>query len=884
MEKNNLGYLKIEDTTYRYTDISSVKNVVELPYSVRILLESIIRKKDDYVYTEEHIKYLKDYINNQNKEIPFAPSRVILQDFTGVPAVVDLTSMGMKMIEETGKNTLTPEIPVDLVIDHSLQVDFWGDEKALEKNKEKEYFRNIERYEFLKWAEENTKGLKIIPPSNGIIHQMNLEYLGKVVMENNGHLYPDTLMGTDSHTTMINGLGILGWGVGGIEAEGAMLGQPSYIPVPKVIGVKLEGKLKEGSTATDLALFITKRLRDYGVVGSFVEYFGEGYETLSLADRATIANMAPEYGATCGYFPVDEKTIEYLLLTGRNKKDVERIKSYYIKNKLFYDKKDDIKYYDTIKIDLDKVVTSLSGPKRPQDIIELSNMKKEFTESLTREAGNRGYGLEKKEIEKEISITLKDGKKCQIKTGAVVIAAITSCTNTSNPSVIIGAGILAKKAFEKGLRVNDYVKTSFTPGSKVVKKYLDNSGLSIYLDKLGFQINGYGCATCIGNSGSLDENLEEEIIKNNILVSSVLSGNRNFEGRIHPVVKANYLGSPPLVVAYAIAGNISVDLYKEPIGVGKDGSDVYLNEIWPSSEEINHYISKYVTSEIFSEIYKNSSFGDDKWESIKSEKTKDFKFKDDSTYIKNPPFFNDLYGDVTKDIKKEMKILAVFGDSVTTDHISPAGNIGENTPAGRYLSEKGLGRSDFNTYGSRRGNHEVMMRGTFANIRIRNKMVPKTEGGFTKYYPENKEMTIFEACEKYREDGCGLIVFAGKDYGMGSSRDWAAKGPKLLGVRIVVAESYERIHRSNLSMMGILPLQFIKGDTVDSLKIKGDEIIKIIDPDKIRPKSIIRIEIKDSNGRIREVELKVRLDSPVEYEYFLNGGILPMVLKNKINK
>ncbi len=807
--------LKIQDVTYEYYNLESLEkygyDIKHLPFSIKVLLESVLRQWDGIAINDDHIKDLAQWTKHRGGrgEVPFKPARVILQDFTGVPSVLDLASMReaiASMIEEgkTSKDIeemikrINPEVPVDLIIDHSVQVDYYGMEEALSENVKREFERNKERYQFLNWAQKAFNNFTVVPPSTGIVHQVNLEYLAKVVIDKEVKgkkiLYPDTLVGTDSHTTMINGLGVLGWGVGGIEAEAGMLGQASYFPVPEVIGVRMVGKLPMGATATDLALRITKLLRDRGVVGKFVEYFGEGLKTLSLADRATIANMAPEYGATCGFFPVDEETLDYLLLTGRSKEHVNIVKNYLKANMMFYENDmEEPVYTEIIELDLSTVETALSGPKRPQDLIPLGKMKEEFIKSVTAPLGNHGHGLTKKEFEKKVEVSLSDGRKATMETGAVVIASITSCTNTSNPSVMLGAGLLAKKAVEKGLKVPAYVKTSLAPGSKVVREYLEAAGLLPYLAALGFHIVGYGCATCIGNSGPLLPEITQAISDNDLLVTSVLSGNRNFEGRIHSLVKANYLASPPLVVAYALAGTTNIDLTSDPIGLDKEGKKVYLKDIWPSSEEILRAVMDYVQPEMFKKEYSLVYENNELWNEIKINEGSLYEFDKESTYIRKPPFFEQLSME-PEDLKplKGLRVIASLGDSVTTDHISPAGAIGKNTPAGRYLMDHGIEPKDFNTYGSRRGNHEVIMRGTFANIRIRNRLAGGIEGGYTTYLPTGELMSIYEACMKYKEDDTGLVVLAGKDYGMGSSRDWAAKGPSLLGVKAVIAESFEK--------------------------------------------------------------------------------------------
>lgn len=905
-KENARKHLKIQDKTYEYYSLESLEeagyNVKNLPYSIKVLLESLLRGWDGVAITDDHIKDLANWADHRGSkgEVPFKPARVILQDFTGVPSVLDLASMRSAIAEHAKSHDdidlaqmierINPEVPVDLVIDHSVQVDYYGTGDALAENVKREFERNKERYQFLNWAQKAFDNFSVVPPSTGIVHQVNLEYLAKVVIDDQAEdkstrvLYPDTLVGTDSHTTMINGLGVLGWGVGGIEAEAGMLGQPSYFPIPEVIGVRLTGKLPTAATATDLALRVTKLLRDRGVVGKFVEYFGQGVHNLSLADRATVANMAPEYGATCGFFPVDEETLDYLLLTGRSKDHIDKVRAYLKANSMFYEKglAEPI-YTEIIELDLSTVETGLSGPKRPQDLISLGQMKEAFVSSVTAPLGNQGHGLTEEEFEKKVNITLEDGRKGTITTGSVVIASITSCTNTSNPSVMLGAGLLAKKAVEKGLKVPPYVKTSLAPGSKVVTGYLESADLQKYLDALGFQTVGYGCATCIGNSGPLLPEITSAINENDLLVSSVLSGNRNFEGRIHPLVKANYLASPALVVAYALAGTVNIDLTKEPIGLDSDGNKVYLKDIWPSSDEIQALVIDHVKPDLFDKEY-SVVYDDNKmWNEIEINEGSLFEFDEASTYIRKPSFFTNLSKEPDK-IKplKGLRVIASLGDSVTTDHISPAGAIGKNTPAGRYLMDHGLEPKEFNTYGSRRGNHEVMMRGTFANIRIRNRIAPDTEGGYTSYWPTGEVMSIYDACMKYKEDGIGLVVLAGKDYGMGSSRDWAAKGPSLLGVKAVIAESYERIHRSNLVMMGVLPLQYLDGQSAESLGLNGEETIEILLGEDIKLGDKAEVVATSKNGEAIRFKVNIRFDSVVDMEYYRHGGILQMVLRQKM--
>ena len=806
-----------------------------------------------------------------------------------MPAVVDLASLRKAMNDVGGDiNKINPEVPVDLVIDHSVQVDSYANPRALERNMKLEFERNYERYQFLNWATKAFNNYNAVPPATGIVHQVNLEYLAKVVhvrdVDGEQTAFPDTLVGTDSHTTMINGIGVLGWGVGGIEAEAGMLGQPSYFPIPEVIGVRLTNSLPQGSTATDLALRVTQELRKKGVVGKFIEFFGPGVADLPLADRATIANMAPEYGATCGFFPIDEESLKYMKLTGRSEEHIELVKAYLQQNNMFFTSdKEDPQYTDVIHLDLSTVEASLSGPKRPQDLIFLSDMKKEFEKSVTAPAGNQGHGLDQSEFDKSANIQFNDGSETTMKTGDIAIAAITSCTNTSNPYVMLGAGLVAKKAVEKGLKVPEYVKTSLAPGSKVVTGYLRDSGLQKYLDDLGFNLVGYGCTTCIGNSGPLLPEIEKAIAKEDLLVTSVLSGNRNFEGRIHPLVKANYLASPQLVVAYALAGTVDIDLQNAPLGKGKDGQDVYLNDIWPSIKEVADTVDSVVTPELFKEEYKNVYNNNEMWNEIDVTDSPLYDFDPNSTYIQNPTFFQGLSKKPgTIEPLKDLRVMGKFGDSVTTDHISPAGAIGKDTPAGKYLLNHDVPIRDFNSYGSRRGNHEVMVRGTFANIRIKNQLAPGTEGGFTTYWPTDEIMPIYDAAMKYKEDGTGLAILAGNDYGMGSSRDWAAKGTNLLGVKTVIAQSYERIHRSNLVMMGVLPLQFKDGESADSLGLNGREEISVDINEDVQPHDIIKVHAKKESGEVVDFDVIVRFDSQVEIDYYRHGGILQMVLRNKL--
>jgi len=882
--------------SYHYYDLKALEEagigkISKLPYSIKVLLESVLRQYDGRVIKKEHVENLAKWGTDEVKDIdvPFKPSRVILQDFTGVPAVVDLAALRAAMAKMGGDpKQINPEIPVDLVIDHSVQVDMYASEKALEFNMKKEFERNQERYKFLKWAQNAFDNYRAVPPATGIVHQVNLEYLASVVQtqEVDGELlaFPDSLVGTDSHTTMINGLGVLGWGVGGIEAEAGMLGQPSYFPVPEVIGVKLTGSMPSGVTATDLALKVTQVLREKNVVGKFVEFFGPALSKMPLADRATVSNMAPEYGATCGFFPVDEETLEYLRLTGRSEEHVKLVEDYCKANGLFYtpDAEDPI-FTDIVEIDLSKLEPSLSGPKRPQDLIPLSQMKKAFNEALVAPQGNHGFGLSEDEINKEATVKFADGREAVMKTGAVAIAAITSCTNTSNPTVLIGAGLLAKKAVEKGLKVPPYVKTSLAPGSKVVTQYLTDSGLQKYLDELGFHTVGYGCTTCIGNSGPLLPEIEQAISENDLTVAAVLSGNRNFEGRIHPLIKANYLASPPLVVAYALAGSVNFDLQNDSFGKDKDGNDVYLKDIWPTPEEIKEVMAQTVTPEVFRKEYARVFDSNEEWNKLETTSEELYNWDENSTYIQNPPFFENLSSE-PEEIKplKGLRVIGKFGDSVTTDHISPAGAIAKDSPAGKYLIEKGVRPIDFNSYGSRRGNHEVMMRGTFANIRIRNQIAPGTEGGWTTYWPTGEVMPIYDAAMKYKKDNIGLVVIAGKDYGMGSSRDWAAKGTNLLGIKTVIAQSFERIHRSNLVLMGVLPLQFKPGESAETLGLTGKETFEVQIDENIKPRQLVKVIATDENGNKKEFEAIARFDSEVEIDYYRHGGILQMVLREKL--
>lgn len=883
-----------EDKDYTYYELDTVGkqlnvDIKKLPYTIRILLESLIRQQDEVDITENHIKALALWGQEASDgEIPFKPTRVILQDFTGVPAIVDLASMREALINLGGKaDQINPEIPVDLVIDHSVQVDQAGSSFALAANVELEFERNKERYEFLKWAQTAFTNYRVVPPATGIIHQVNIEYLSDVVtikeIAGEQVAFPDSLVGTDSHTTMINGIGVLGWGVGGIEAEACMLGEPSYFPIPEVVGVRLTGKLNVGATATDLALKVTQVLREAKVVGKFVEFFGEGMQQLTLADRATIANMAPEYGATCGFFPVDDETLHYMELTGRSAETIAVTEAFLKANQLFYDETIEANYTKIVEIDLAEIESNLSGPKRPQDLIPLSEMKSRFEDALAAPEGNQGFGVGLEELEKTGSVEIA-GKEYVIRTGDVTIAAITSCTNTSNPYVMLAAGVLARNAVEKGLTVSPIVKTSLAPGSKVVTGYLEDSGLLPYMEKLGFDVVGYGCTTCIGNSGPLHADVERAIQENDLLVSAVLSGNRNFEGRIHPLVKANFLASPPLVVAYALAGNVDMDLAKEPLGYTADQEPIFLADIWPEADEINELIEKFVTPELYQEYYAKVFDANEDWNAIQTTTEPVYEWDQSSTYIANPPFFEDMSEEAVEiQSITGLNVLAKFGDSVTTDHISPAGAIGMRSPAGKYLQEHGVAPKDFNSFGSRRGHHEVMMRGTFGNIRIRNQIAKGTEGGVTTYWPTKEVQSIYDASMNYQKDGTGLIVIAGSDYGMGSSRDWAAKGTRLLGIKAVIAKSYERIHRSNLVMMGVLPLQFIEGQDAETLGLTGEETIDIQLAKDTGIQEIVKVTATRPTGEVITFDALVRFDAEADIRYYKHQGILPMVIRKKIS-
>ena len=880
---NSLKSINISGKDYKYyslseAEIHGLNGISKLPKSLKVLLENLLRYEDELTVTKNQIEAIKNWLKNKKSstEIAYRPARVLLQDYTGIPAVADLAAMREAVkAKKKDPNTINPLSSVDLVIDHSVQVDKFANKDSLEKNVEIEFQRNGERYSFLKWGQQAFNNFRIVPPGTGICHQVNLEYLSKVVWtaeyNNEKYIFPDTLVGTDSHTTMVNGLSVLGWGVGGIEAEAGMLGQPISMLIPEVIGFEIKNKLPEGTTATDLVLTIVKMLRDKKVVGKFVEFYGEGLKNLTLADRATIANMAPEYGATCGFFPIDDETLKYLKFSGRDEQTIKIVETYAKEQGLWIS--DEIEFTDTLSLDMSKVVPVISGPKRPQDKVLLteasSNFKQVFNNITKR---------------KSPTVSKVEGSDYQIQDGSILIAAITSCTNTSNPNVLIAAGLLAKKAVELGLTTKPWVKTSLAPGSQVVTDYLTKAGLNIFLDKLGFNLVGYGCTTCIGNSGPLPEKITDAIKKDNIYAVSVLSGNRNFEGRISPLIKANYLASPPLVVAYALAGSMHFDLYKDALGKNNEGKDIYLKDIWPTNKEIEETLSVSLNTEMFVSRYSNVTKGPEQWQKIKTDKSSIYKWDEGSTYVKKPPFFDNLADEPEgfKDIK-DARPLLILGDMITTDHISPAGSIEKESPTGEYFMKHQILPKDYNSYGSRRGNHEVMMRGTFANIRIKNEMAPGTEGGFTKLYPEGKIVPIYEAVEEYKKRGTDLVVIGGKEYGTGSSRDWAAKGTKLLGIKVVIAESFERIHRSNLIGMGILPLQFTKDMNRSNLKLIGSELINVLNIYKgFEPGSELEVEIKYADVSIKKIKTLCRIDTQNELEYYKNGGILQYVLRNMI--
>ncbi len=879
----SLDTLNSSGKDYKYFNLKTaekngLEGISKLPKSLKVLLENLLRYEDNVTVDKKQILALKDWLKNKksNTEIAYRPARTLLQDYTGIPAIADLAAM-RDAVKDKNKDPekINPLSTVDLVIDHSVMVDDYASGKSFNQNVEREFSRNGERYSFLKWGQKAFDNFRVVPPGTGICHQVNLEYLSKVVWssksENNLYAYPDTLVGTDSHTTMVNGLSVLGWGVGGIEAEAAMLGQPISMLIPEVIGVELKGKLKEGTTATDLVLIIVEMLRKKGVVGKFVEFYGEGLKNLTLADRATIANMAPEYGATCGFFPVDDETLKYLKLSGRDQETIALVEKYSKEQGLWAS--NDVVFTDTLSLDVGSVVTSISGPKRPQDKVLLTEASTAFAKVYKTNA-KRDEPIEAK----------VEGTEFNIKDGDIVIAAITSCTNTSNPSVMIGAGLLAKKAHEKGLKVKPWVKTSLAPGSQVVTDYLEKAGLSKYLDELGFNLVGYGCTTCIGNSGPLNQNISDAINKNDLYAVSVLSGNRNFEGRINPDVKANYLASPPLVVAYALAGNMNFDMYKSALGKDKNGKDIFLKDIWPSNKEIEDLMLSSLNADMFKQRYSNVSEGPKEWQAINTTDSDIYNWEANSTYVKRPPFFDDL-PDQPEGFKpiNDARILLLLADTVTTDHISPAGSIKKESPTGDYFMKHQIQQKDFNSYGARRGNHEVMMRGTFGNIKIRNEMAPGTEGGFTTLQPDGQVMSVYEAAMEYKKRKNDLVVIAGKEYGTGSSRDWAAKGTKLLGIKAVLAESFERIHRSNLIGMGVLPLQFKKGFDRKKLNITGAELVSVVDIDKgVKPRQEVTCEIKYQDGTCKKIQMLCRIDTANEVEYYKNGGILQYVLRNML--
>lgn len=883
LRNDKLGDLKYASLTS--LEEKGVCDLSKLPFTIKILLESALRNCDNFVFTEEHVKSLANWKpNSKREETPYKPARVVLQDFTGVPALVDLAAMRDAMKRLGGDpRKINPMVRCDLVIDHSVQVDHFGTSQALGLNEKIEFQRNKERYEFLKWGQSAFKNFRVVPPSTGIVHQVNLEYLSEGIYLNkeDAIVYPDSCVGTDSHTPMVNGMGVLAWGVGGIEAEAVMLNQAIYMLVPDVVGVKLEGKMPEGTTATDLVLRITEECRKLGVVGKFVEFFGDGLDVLSVADRATIGNMAPEQGATVSFFPIDSATLDYMDKTGRSKEYIELTESFSKAQKLFRDSTTpEPEFTEILKLDLATIQPALAGPKRPHDRINLKDLGPTYFDVLTAPVGPKGLGIAPADLAKSVEIEI-DSKKTELKQGSVVIAAITSCTNTSNPSVMLAAGLVARKANAKGLRPKPFVKTSLAPGSKVVTEYLTKSGLLPDLEALGFFVVGYGCTTCIGNSGPLLKPVEDAIKEKDLVVSAVLSGNRNFEGRVHPLTRTNYLASPPLVVAYALAGSTAMDLTKDSLGNDKDGNPVYLKDIWPTTKEIQDAISQFVTREMFEEKYEEVFQGSKAWQDISTSNSELYDWDASSTYIQHPPFFTEVTKDqsVIKPVNNA-RVLARFADSVTTDHISPAGSIAKDSPAAKYLEENGVKKQDFNSYGSRRGNDQVMVRGTFANIRIKNELVPGSEGNITKYLPTNEELSFFDSAMKYQSDGVPLIILAGKEYGSGSSRDWAAKGPYLQGVKVVIAESYERIHRSNLIGMGILPLQFKNGESRNSLKLDGTETFDFELSNDMKAGAEIKVQAKRESGEKIEFTCLSRIDTPVEVQYYRDGGILCTVLKN----
>ncbi len=868
---------------------SGIGMMARLPFSIRVILEALLRQWDGEQISDDDVISLVRWNPKAPaaRELPFKPARVLLQDFTGVPCLVDLAAMREAVHDLGGDLTrIQPQIPVDVVLDHSVQVDYAGTDAALRLNAGVEMQRNRERYEFIHWGQNAFENLRVVPPGIGICHQVNLEYLAKGVFtrpEDDGQVaFPDSLVGADSHTTMINSLGIVGWGVGGIEAEAAMLGQPVYMMTPEVIGVRITGKLPEGATATDLALTVTQMLRKRGVVEKFVEFYGPGLSQMTLPDRATIANMSPEYGATVGFFPVDDETLNYLRRTGRSEAEVALVERYYKAQGMFRtDDTPDPEFTDTLELDLSAIEPSVAGPKRPQDRVRLSDVKKTFEATLTAPITERGYGKSDAELSEQAHIVMKEGGQAEIGHGAVVIAAITSCTNTSNPSVMVGAGLLARNAVARGLKVPPYVKTSMAPGSRVVTEYLRDAGLTDALDMLGFNVVGYGCTTCVGNSGPLPEHVAQALSESSVIGAAVLSGNRNFEGRVNPLVKANFLASPPLVVAYALAGRTDIDLTSEPLGSDEDGNPVYLREIWPSQREIADTIAETTKPEVFRRLYSNVSASNPDWNAITGDDGLRYQWNECSTYIQLPPFFRDMSATRPPlQAIQQARVLAIFGDSITTDHISPAGSIALNSPAGRYLSELGIAREDFNQYGTRRGNDRVMVRGAFANIRIKNQMLRGVEGGVTIHYPDQEQMSIFDAAMRYASEGVPLIVIAGKEYGTGSSRDWAAKGTALLGVKAVLAESFERTHRSNLVGMGVLPLQFKPGQNAALLGLTGQETLTLDGIENgLTPRQDIQINAARPDGTSFSFTAGVRLDSATEVDYYANGGILPLVLR-----
>jgi len=927
LQKFNLGNGKQGDFySLPALEKAGVGAISKLPVSIRLVLESVLRNCDGKKVSEANIKELVNWKPTETRtvEIPFVVARIVLQDFTGVPLLVDLAAM-RSAVAKLGKNPkiIEPLVPVDLVVDHSVQVDFAGAADSMQRNLDLEFTRNRERYQFLKWGMQAFDTFKVVPPGIGIVHQVNLEYLAKGVLNADGIFYPDTLVGTDSHTTMINGIGIVGWGVGGIEAEAGMLGQPVYFLTPDVVGVHLTGALREGVTATDLALTVTQMLRKAKVVGKFVEFFGPGATALPVVDRATIANMAPEYGATMGFFPIDAECVNYLRATGRSDEGVKTYENYYKAQELWgIPKKGDIQYSQELELDLNSVVPSVAGPKRPQDKIELPNMKRDFISAFSKPVTESGFGMKVEELSRTVHVSAGGeihpsggdqengnvrrseremlnehptadpvhGKAPQldgdVRNGSVLIAAITSCTNTSNPNVMLAAGLLAKKAVERGLTVNSTVKSSLAPGSRVVTDYLNKTGLAPYLDKLGFQTVGYGCTTCIGNSGPLHPAIEDAIVKNNLVAASVLSGNRNFEARVHQNIKANFLMSPPLVVAFALAGRVDIDMNHDPIGKDKSGADVFLKDLWPTLREVRDLMQAALQPEVFRKLYKDFAGQNPKWNEIPSSTGNVYEWDRKSTYIQEPPFFTSFSlqpGSIAE--IKNARALAIFGDSVTTDHISPAGSIKKTSPAGKYLIENGVTAEDFNSYGSRRGNDRVMTRGTFANVRIKNLMVPGVEGGVTKFQPDGEQLSIYDAAIKYQAAKIPLVILAGQEYGTGSSRDWAAKGTNLLGVKAVVAQSFERIHRSNLVGMGVLPLQFKEGVTAQTLKLDGTEAYDIVGLDaNIKPQQDLTLKITRKDGKIENVSVRCRIDTPIEIDYYQHGGILPFVLRQLVAK